>query len=193
MPLNLNESPCSRIDKRNLITAVIILLLSGFAIAAQIEEFTLKALFLEAAIRFINWPGTKKSPDTPDNSFVVGVFPHDKMIPYLEKTFSAKKVKNKEVKLLEIDYMAKISECDLIFIPCSQKGNIRTIYEIANDYPVLTVSDSPDLIRKGVILSIGIEKSRIACYINETEASKAGFKISHHLMQKSTVISNKEQ
>lgn len=193
MPLSQNEFLCSGIHKRNIITAAIILLLYSFAIQAQIEEFTLKALFLEAAIRFINWPESKNVSDRRENVFVVGVFPHDKMTPYLEKTFSAKKVKNKEVRLLEIDYLDKISQCDLIFIPCSQKGNIRTIYEIADDYPVLTVSDSPDLIRKGVILSLSIEKARIACYINETEASKAGFKISHHLMQKSTVVSNEEQ
>lgn len=193
MPLSQNEFPCSRIHKKTLITAVIILLAYSFVIQAQIEEFTLKALFLEAAIRFINWPNTEESTIVQENNFVVGVFPHDKMKPYLEKTFSAKKVKNKEVRFLEIDNMDEISECDLIFIPSSQKGNVRAIYEVAGKYPVLTVSDSPDLIRKGVILSLGTEKSRIACYINETEASKAGFKISHHLMQKSTVISIKEQ
>lgn len=193
MPLSQNESPCSRIHKKTLITAAIILLAYSFVIQAQIEEFTLKALFLEAAIRFINWPNTEESTVVQENNFVVGVFPHDKMKPYLEKTFSAKKVKNKEVRFLEIDNMDEISECDLIFIPSSQKVNVRAIYEVAGKYPVLTVSDSPDLIRKGVILSLGTEKSRIACYINETEASKAGFKISHHLMQKSTVISIKEQ
>lgn len=193
MSLSQYEFPCSRINKGNLLTAALILLLYSLAIQAQIEESALKAMFLEASIRFINWPDSKKSTGEWENTFVVGVFPHDKMIPYLEKTFSAKKVKNKEVRLLEIDYMDKISECDLIFIPGSQKGNIIEINGIAANYPVLTVSDSPDLIRKGVMLSLGIEKSRIACYINETEASKAGFKISHHLMQKSIVISNKEK
>ena len=193
MPLSQNEFLCSGIHKRNIITAAIILLLYSFAIQAQIEEFTLKALFLEAAIRFINWPDMKGRRDVSVDTFIVGVFPHDKMKPHLEKTFSAKKVKNKEVRFLEIDCMDKISECDLMFIPNSQKGNISTIYEVACKYPVLTVSDSPDLIRKGIILSLGIEKSRIACYINENEASKAGFKISHHLMQRSTVVSSGEQ
>jgi hypothetical protein len=193
MPLNPNESTCSRIHKSTINTAAIILLLNSFVIQAQIEELTLKALFLEAAIRFINWPDTKENAGTKKSIFVVGVFPHDKMISYLEKTFSAKKVKNKAVRFLEIDNVDKISGCDLIFIPSSQKGNIRIICEVAGKLPVLTVSDSPDLTGKGVILSLGIEKSRIACYINETEASKAGFKISHHLMQKSTVVSNKEQ
>lgn len=192
MPINPNESNCSRIHKSTLNAAAIILLLNSFVIQAQIEESTLKALFLEAAIRFINWPGTKEKAGTKENTFVVGVFPHDKMTPYLEKTFSAKNVKNKVVRFLEIDNMDKISECNLIFIPSQQKGNISAICEAAGKSAVLTVSDSPDLIRKGVILSMGIEKSRIACFINETEALRAGFKISHHLMQKSTVVSNKE-
>lgn len=193
MPVNQNEFPCFKIHKKSLIAAAIILLLYSFATKAQIEEFKLKALFLEAAIRFINWPDSKGDANEREKTFVVGVFPHDKMTPYLGKTFYRKKVKNKEVRFHEINTTDEISECDMIFVPSSQKGNIKKNYEVAGNYPVLTVSDSPDLVRKGIILSLTIEKSKIACYINEMETSKAGFKISHHLMQKSTIISNKVQ
>lgn len=170
-----------------------ILLYNGFAAQAQIEELTLKALFLEAAIRFINWPDSKAGTDLQEDTFVVGVFAHDRMIPYLKKTFFKKQVKNKEVRFLEIDSFDQISKCNMILIPNNKKEVVGKIIDITCKNPVLTVSESPELIIKGVMLSLGIEKSRITCYINESEASKAGFKISHHLLQKSKVISSKQE
>ncbi len=193
MPIYHNESGFLRLYKEAWKIAVFILLYNSFTAQAQIEELTLKALFLEAAIRFINWPDSKDGTNLLEDTFVVGVFAHDRMLPCLEKVFFKKRVKNKEIRFLKIDSFDQISKCSMIIIPSSKKGSIDKIINITSKNPVLTVSDSPELIIKGVMLSLGIEKSRITCYINESEASKAGFKISHHLLQKSKVISSNQE
>lgn len=165
-----------------------------FTVEAQNEEPVRKALFLEAAIRFIAWPEDRDSVNLPEKkNFVVGIFAHDQMVSYLKKTLSDRKVKDRDAKFLLIDSMAQIAGCDMVIIPDSQKDRIPEIYKIAKINPVLTVSDSPDLIRKGMILSLGIKKSRIICYINEQEAIKSRFKISHHLLQNSIIVNTQEK
>lgn len=172
----------------------IILLLIGLHMrsSAQIDENTLKALFLEAAIRFINWPDSKAPSDKKTNEFVIGVFKTNQMTSIIKRVFSIKKIKNKSVVIMDIDSLDKIGICDMIFITENDKFIIKDVLRVCDSNNVLTVSDSPEFINSGIILSLFIDKNRIISYINEKNATISGFKISHHLLQKSIVVGNRE-
>lgn len=177
--------------KKTFITLLFVFFII-FDAKSQVEAYPLKSLFIEAAVRFITWPDSATHTDSLRDNFVIGVFEKDKMIPHLKRAFSKKQIKDKSVSFLEIDSLSKITFCDLLFISDNQKYQIKSICNLTTNNPILTVSDSPDLIRKGVILSVIVENSKIVCYINESSASKSHFKISHHLLQKSIVIDNQE-
>lgn len=169
--------------------ALIVFIFSSIAFS-QANEYSFKALFLEAAIRFITWPSTsnQSTEDVGISFFTIGVFSNDKMKPHLIKIFSGKSVKNKMVAFRTIDSLANILECDMLFIPESEKNNIAGIIAKCNERPTLTVSDYSDFISSGLMLLLSIKSSKISCTINESQLLKDNFKISHHLLQKSNLI-----
>lgn len=174
--------------------AVLILLFIFSNSLSQIEELPLKALFLEAAIRFITWPevsDTIKDIKTGDQ-FIIGVFSNDKFVPYVEKTFAQKKVKGRDVRIIHIESIDKIPLCDMIILPGKKKKNISEIIRTIRGKPVLTISSNVEMAQNGVVLCIVTEKGKIRCYINEKEASLSKLKISHHLLQKSEIVQTTE-
>ncbi|NLG16949.1 MAG: YfiR family protein [Fibrobacter sp.] len=159
---------------------------------SQVKELPLKALFLEAAVRFITWPAGSDSLKT-DSTFRVGVFPDDRIVPHLKQVFSEKKVKNRSVVFQDLDTLNEAVNCNLIVLPEMKPGKLATILSLTRGKPILTVSESPELAKKGVILCIASVNQQISCMINETEASRSNLKISHHLLKKSRVITTQEK
>lgn len=182
------------VRNRKVNNAVLILLLIFSKSLSQIEELPLKALFLEAAIRFVTWPEVSdriKDNKTGDK-FRIGVFCNDKFVPYVEKTFAQKKVKERGVRIVCIESIDKIPSCDMIIIPGKQKKNISEIIKNTRGKPVLTISSNIEMAQNGVVLCIVTERGKIRCYINEKEASLSKRKISHHLLQKSEIVQTTE-
>ncbi len=169
--------------------ALIVFIFSSI-VFSQSNEYSFKALFLEAAIRFITWPSDSTQSTNKDgiSFFTIGVFPHDKMKPHLMKVFSGKSIKNKMVSFRTIDSLSNIYECDMLFIPGSEKSSIVDIAAKCHKRPTLTVSDFPDFINSGLIFFLSIKSHKISCTINEDQLLKDNFKISHHLLQKSNLI-----
>ena len=161
---------------------------------AQVRELPLKAHFLEAAIRFISWPAdtSVSIQDSSGSIFTIGVFDNDKLVPYLKQVFLKKRIKNSEVKFQTIDSLHSISSCDMVFIPENRKQMLNAIVRLTRNKPILTVSDTPEFTKKGVILCIVTENEKIRCHINESEAASSNLKISHHLLQKSKVVNPQE-
>ena len=179
-----------QIRKCYLYFSCLILLMANVISFAQVKEMPLKALFLEAAIRFITWPtDTVKTPDTArSKKFIIGYFKESAFTPHLKQVFSRKVIKNREVVLKAIDSLPNISTCDLVFIPESEKNNFGKIIKFAEGKPVLTVGDCPDFCKHGLILCLTIEGQKINCLINEEEALKSNLKVSYHLLQKSKIV-----
>ena len=168
----------------------LILLMAATISFSQVKEMPLKALFLEAAIRFITWPAdTVNLPDqTSSKKFIIGYFKESAFTPHLKQVFSRKVIKNRDVVLRSIDSLPNISTCDLVFIPESEKNNFGKIKKFSEGKPVLTVSDCPDFCKQGLILCLTIEGQKINCLINENEAPTSNLKVSYHLLQKSKIV-----
>lgn len=169
-----------------------LILLPGFisSASAQIEELPLKAMFLEAAVRFITWP-----IDTADNNhfkggntFTIGIFENDGISPHLKKAFIKKRGADNPVRFFLVENLSQIDSCDMLFIPSDKSKTVQAILERTKGRPVLTVSDVPELIEEGIILGIVMQNKKISCLINTLEADSSHFKISYHLLQKSRVF-----
>jgi len=185
--------------RRKILNVFILLLLFTFSSEGQLKELQLKAMFLEAAIRFVTWPipeindstGGIPSTEIDATTFTIGVFKDDPITPYLHKVFDKKSVKDAPVKFLTIKNPESLSHCDLILIPDNRKISVTKIIDKTRHKPILTVSENPAFLENGVILSITIEHRKIECHINKAEADSSGFKISHHLLKKSILFTPK--
>lgn len=179
------------------------IVLVSFNTTAQLKEHPLKALFLEAAIRFITWPDDSAFSPSLNNAeqlpkpskidiFTIGYFKNSPLIPYLEKTFHKKSIKSKLVRFMEVDSLQSINFCDLVIIPDDHLITVSRVIRITENKPILTVSENPRFLEKGVILCIVTKGNKIECHINKAEADSSGFKISHHLLKKSNIFFRKK-
>lgn len=155
---------------------------------SETDELSLKARFLEAAIRFITWPAQDQGHSDKDTVFTIGIFKKCRMNNYLNEVFAGKAIKDKSIKFKTIDSLPMITSCNLIFIPESQKENLPEILKATSGKPILTVSDFSDFSKSGLILCLTIENQKINCLVNQSVALKSGFQISYHLLQKSKII-----
>jgi hypothetical protein len=170
---------------------IILCLLMPAAALPQVKEMRLKSMFLEAAVRFVIWP---EASDTVTGTgkrdhFSIGFFHNDKFAREFTTLVARKWIKNRPVRFITIENQANIDSCDLVIIPGDRRGRASKVLLRTANKPVLTVSDNPSFVDRGVILCIGIENQRISCYINQTAAASSRLKISHHLLRKSTVTS----
>lgn len=157
---------------------------------AQLEELPLKAFFLEAAVRFIAWPEDTAVSKSKD--FTIANFPDDNFTPHLRVLFAKKQIKGKNVKFKTIRKLDDIDSCFILIIPSGKKNDLTDILSTVAGKPILTVCESPEFAKKGVMLCISSENRKVSCYINNQEALASRLKISHHLLQKAQVITSSE-
>lgn len=151
----------------------------------KVSSLQLKAMFLEAALRFITWPDSSAHKE----NFVVGVNENDRIVAYIEDVMSSKKINGRKVRFVHLNSSYDVGDCDMVFISELSEKNLEKVLDKTRNRSVLTVTDSPELTYKGIMMSIVVENRKIRCYINKLEAAKSKLEISHHLLRKSKIIS----
>ncbi|MBN1758497.1 MAG: YfiR family protein [Chitinispirillaceae bacterium] len=170
---------------------VIVILILPCVSSSQIRELPLKALFLEAAVRFITWPPDTGAISSASPQLTIGVFSGDRLIPHVTEAFRQNHIRGQKVRLLTIRNLHDIDSCMILIIPRTQASRLGRYVDYCKNRPILTVCDTPAFVREGVILSIAIENQRISCTLNKHSADAAGLKISHHLLQKASVLDSR--
>ena len=157
----------------------------------QAEEYQLKAAFLERFTRFIDWPNGS-DVENSSRPFVIGVLGENPFDEILEEIYSKQKIKNKYVKTIYISEISEINKCNLVFISKSYQKKIQQVISYTKNKPILTVSDSKDFAKKGVLINFIIKDNKLRFEINGNAVKQSGLKISHLLMQQAIVVGDSE-
>lgn len=162
--------------------------LSGAAV--QIDEYTLKAVYLEHFVTFIEWPG-QKEPVKENKSIVIGVYGKTNMLNALQKTYSKKTIGDKKVLVLPLSDLNKTDQCQILFIGNLSEKDLNYTITALRDKPVLMISENKGFALKGVHINFFLLENNVRFEINEKAAIDAGFHISHHLLKLAKVVSTK--
>lgn len=138
-----------------------------------------KAVYILKFTNFIDWPdhSTVSDKSTP---FVIGVLGDTPSLPYLIEQTKNTRVKNKKVKIKMIKYpdLAGIKDCHILFITEFTRRRFKKIMEEVGNLPVLTVGDTEDYARKGVMINMFIsEEQYVRFNVNLITAKKSGINI----------------
>jgi hypothetical protein len=154
---------------------------------AEVEEYTLKALFMEATTRFISWPDIPQAnlPQFSDTTapFIIAILGEDTIKTALEKIFKDKKIKGKRVEVRSVTAVSEIPRCHMLFISKTGGKVLPPIVPVTSAWPILTVGDTPGYSEKGVIMNLFLEESRVRFTINDKAAQQCGLKISYLLLK----------
>ncbi|MBF0406180.1 MAG: YfiR family protein [Candidatus Riflebacteria bacterium] len=158
--------------------SILFFLINLPGIAAAQDEFTVKAAFLLKFPAFIEWSKSGKVLDS--KVFKIGIF-NNPAFANIAKSI----LKNKEIneQVVQVDYLPKIEvqeKFNVIYFSHNPGGNSINSEKYNG---VLTIGEGERFIDDGGILAFTIEDSKIRFFISNSNAIKAGLKISSKLLQ----------
>jgi hypothetical protein len=144
------------------------------------QEYQLKAVYLYNFANFIKWPKSAfANRYAPFNICILGDDPFGKEI---DVALENEKVNGHRVKIQRLINMKKIKICQILFISASKKYQLSEILTFLKRYPILTVSDSNNFVRRGGMIQFFKQGKKIRFYIAPETAMKAGLKINANLL-----------
>ncbi|KAA3617951.1 MAG: YfiR family protein [Calditrichaeota bacterium] len=156
-------------------------------LAAQTDEYTLKAAFLERFTRFIEWPGSSSVAD-PEKPFTITVIGQNPFNTLLGDIYDNHRVKNKYVRIRYINKINDIQDTDLLFISRSKKRSLAKIITRIADKPILTVGDSEDYAAQGVHINFYFSGTSIQFEINPEAMRGSQLQASFQLLKLARIV-----
>ncbi len=158
----------------------------------EFEEYQTKAVFLSAISKFIEWPEESSIKDQSkrfvisvigENPFVIKRRKKDTSEDWLTKSYKDKKIKGKKVEIRYISEIKDIPGCHILFVSGSMKKDLPEIIEMARQYPILTIADTPGFAKKGIYINLFIEGEHPKFEVNETGIRSSDLEVSFRLLQ----------
>lgn len=166
---------------------IFILFLAPVITLSQLEEYVIKAVFLERFTRFIEWPDSVNMPDT-SKPFVIGIVGENPFGATFNDLYATRKIKNRPVQIRRIDNFNQINNCHLIFISKISKTKLDQILPITKNSPILTIGDSENYAKYGVLINFYVIDGKVRFEINETASRSSGLKFSYLLLKTAVII-----
>jgi hypothetical protein len=158
-----------------------LLLFQSIAIANEIGagemiEYKVKAAFIYNFIAFTQWP------ENTDQTINLCIYGEDYFGDRIDK-LQDKPVNNRYIKIMRMNSFAKLKECQVVFFSKSVKDNLPRILSDLRNTPILTLADSPDVARQGIIINMNLLNEKIVFEVDLEAARNSGLNLSSKLLQ----------
>lgn len=164
-----------------LLSVLICLSTSSFAVAGVAEEYQVKAAFFYHFARFIEWPAENFS--SKDDSFRICIVGKNPFQGELEKILSGKKVHNRPFKLMTQMSDAKLLQCHVVFVGDVSSDRSHAVTRALQGKSVLTIGEGTDFIEQGGMIRLFVEHSKVRFGINPQAAQQVHLDISSKLLR----------
>jgi hypothetical protein len=154
--------------------------------SAEPSEYLIKAGYVYNFAKLVEWPSSAVRKDQP---IVIGVLGNDSFATVLarvvdgkkidERPFVVKRLKNKEFK---------DCACQILFVSLAESSKADEIIQFQSTASVLTIAEAPDFARRGGVIALTLEDSRVRFNVNVDAATQAGLTISSRLLALATIV-----
>jgi hypothetical protein len=169
-----------------------LLLCAGIAMPAagggESSEYQVKAAFLLAFVRFVEWP--PEAFKTATEPLVVGILGKDPFDGALEEAVSNKNVNGRAVVIRRISDASSAHSCHMIFLTAAESRRMSEVTSIVTP-GLLIVGESEGFAERGGMINFIVQDNHVHFQINPSAATRAGLKISSKLLQLADVVSDK--
>ena len=176
---------------------VVILLLAtvaGFAAngsaqdlrSAESSEHLIKAGYIYNFAKLVEWPSSVTRTRQP---IVIGVLGNDTFAAVLDRVVDGKRIDDRpfEVKRLK-NREFRGCGCQILFVAEAESARTDEIIEFQNTASVLTIAEAPDFARRGGVIALVLENSRVRFIVNVDAAARAALTISSRLLTLATIV-----
>lgn len=169
------------------VSLLIFLFFSLLSLNAQQSEYVMKAVALEKIAIFVNWPKTDIQENVT-NDFVIAVLGNKSFGDILEETYKNKLIKERRVKILLVQNVRSLTNCDILFIPQMRKSDLQLMLNELKGKAYLTVADTEGFAEAGCFINFYTFENKLRFEINQKAMTEAGFTVDYRLLRVSKVL-----
>jgi hypothetical protein len=163
-----------------------ILLLSALAVASSVRaaepsEYQLKAAFLYNFALFTDWPANV------GNTLKLCIVGRDPFGAELDE-LQGRAVSHRQIAIERKPAANALGSCQILFITRSAADDLPGALEPLRSAPVLTIAESADAIRQGVMLNMTVTGGKITFSANVKAAQQARLTFSSKLLKLATEV-----
>lgn len=147
------------------------------------EEYHVKALFLYAFTKFVEWPS-----DMPGDALCIGIVGDDPFGDILDQTVAGKTVNGRGfvVKRFKSDAEARL--CHIVFVGASETKRMRAVLDALKGSGVLTVGEARGFAQAGGVINFEIVDNKVRFEVNIEAAKRARLKLSSKLLSLAKIV-----
>jgi hypothetical protein len=163
----------------------LIICLTASGLTKGVDEYLLKAVFLERFTRFIDY-GTAPSENQGD--FIIAVYGHNPFEQKLEQVYASQTILNRKVRIVYAQSADAIGNPDILYIGKDRLGELEEVFSQISDSRTLTISDSPGFSGKGVMINLLVANEKIQFEIDVEAAAKKNIRFDRILLMNAIIV-----
>jgi hypothetical protein len=140
-------------------------------------EYEVKAAYLYNFGKFIKWPPSSES------TFEICVFGNDPFGISLDSLTAGESLDGKRLAIRRISSTTEAQKCRILYVSRSEQGRAPSILEAVKHLPILTVSDIPNFLDDGGVISFVMQGDRVRFQVSLPAAERAGLSLSSELLK----------
>lgn len=183
--------PMNKLEFRIIISLIILTLFSlenavkadNISMQAQTDNPDgLKAAIIVKFPEFIIWPSYSTVSD-PHSPFVIGVLGDTPIFSFLGRYAKHNRIRSKEVNVIAISDYSQIKTCNALFIAACSGKKLREILQEIDHMPILTIGDTKNYEKKGVMINLFILGEHVNFNVNCGAAKKCGLMMTSRMVR----------
>jgi hypothetical protein len=158
--------------------ALLCLLYALPVMALEQDEANVKAAFVYNFTKFVEWP-----PDDNDSLQLCLLGETDMLLTALTD-LEGKRSQGRNIHVRRVVVNSgSLNGCHVIVVGTSEESRIASIFNIAQNYPALTVSEIGHFADAGGMIGLVINNNRVQFEIDARAAQRANLKLSSQLLK----------
>lgn len=161
--------------------------LSSFGMAlAQTEKpiHEIHAAMIFNFMKYIQWPDDA----TAGSEFVVGILGEDNVFNTLKSYYDGKPKGNKKYSIRKLSDPSEAASCQVVYIGKNKGREFDNVKNATAGKPILTITDSFNLGRKGSCINFKVVDEKLKFEINQASISAATLKVAGQLSSMAILI-----
>ena len=162
-----------------------VLVICGFVASAQTEKpmHEIHAQMIYNFIKYIQWPN-----DTEPGEFVVGIIGEDDVFNYLKGYYDGKPKGAKKYSIRKLSSAEESAVCSVVYIGKNKSGQFENIKNTVAGKPVLTITDSFNLGKKGSCINFKVLDGKLKFELNQASVTASTLKVASQLSSMAIVL-----
>jgi hypothetical protein len=150
------------------------------------SEYLIKAGYVYNFAKLVEWPSAAARKGQP---MVIAVLGNDAFADVLARVVNGKTIDERPIQVKRLknrDF--KDCSCQILFLAGSQSTRTDDIIQFQNAASVLTVAEAPEFAKRGGVIGMTVEDSKVRFSVNVDAASQASLNVSSRLLALASVV-----